>query len=194
MITIPSAFGLSALAKPLLRILTTPDFVSGSTTVPFVAFGVVFYCFFRTFSYIFQIVNKTYINIRLLSTAAVINIVLNLLLIPLMGLVGAAIATFIAYGILGMLTLIVTRRYLKFDLSLPFIVKSIIASAIMALCIWLINPFEIYMILVTIVVGVIVYFGILILVKGLSREEITFFKNFLRENLERTRLIKRSEK
>jgi len=36
---IPSAFGLSVLAKPLLRILTTPEFVSGSIVVPFVALG-----------------------------------------------------------------------------------------------------------------------------------------------------------
>ncbi len=47
MIAIPSAFGLSILAKPLLSILTGPEFVAGNTVVPFVAFGTVLFGFYQ---------------------------------------------------------------------------------------------------------------------------------------------------
>lgn len=190
MIAIPSAFGLSMLAKPLLGILTTPEFLVGSTIVPLVAFGAVLYSSFRICIYVIHLVKRTYWSVRLLGTSAALNIGLNLVLIPRMGILGAAVATIIAYGVLGILTLIVTRRYLKFDLSLPFILKSIFSSAIMALCIWLINPQSIASVIISILVGALAYFAVLLAIRGLSKEEIAFFINFVKDNLRKTGMIK----
>lgn len=189
-VAIPSAFGLSLLAKPLLGILTTPEFLVGSTVIPFVALGIVLYSFFRICVYVIHLVKRTYWLFRLLSIAAALNIGLNLVLIPRLGILGAAVATLIAYGALGMLTLIVTRRYLKFDLSLPFILKSIFASAIMALCIWLINPQSMASVTISILLGILVYFAVLLTIKGLSRREITFFISFVKDNLRKMGIIK----
>ncbi len=187
MIAIPSAFGLSILAQPLLSILTKPEFVVGNTAVPFIAFGAVLFGFYQICLYIIFLANRTYLTLRLLGTAAILNIVLNLILIPLMGIVGAAIATLIAYGALGILTLMVSRIYLKFDLSLPFMLKSAIASAIMVTGIWLSRPETIATVLIAIVGGIVIYFSILFLIKGLSKSEVTFFLGFIKENLERFR-------
>jgi O-antigen/teichoic acid export membrane protein len=185
MIAIPSAFGLSILAKPLLQILTTSEFVPGYVIIPYVSSGAVLFCFYQTCVYIIHLVGKTHITVRLLGTAAALNIGLNLILIPRMGIVGAAIATLIAYGVLGILTLMVSRRYLKFDLSLFFILKSAIASAIMALCIYLFDPSSGTEVIISIVGGILIYFGVLLIIKGLSKSEIRFFLNFVRENLRR---------
>ena len=189
-IAIPAAFGLSILAKPLLRILTTPEFVTGSTVLPWVAFGAVLFCFYQICVYIIHLVGKTHIAVRRLGISAGLNIGLNLLFIPRMGILGAAIATLIAYGVLGMLTLIVTRRYLKFDLSLLFIAKSILASTVMTLCIWLINPESISMVIVSILAGITIYFGMIMLIKGLSRQEMKFFATFIRDNIRKMFMLK----
>ena len=190
MIAIPSAFGLSILAKPLLQILTTPEFISGSTVVPFVAFGAVLFCFYQIPIYIIHLVNKTYITVRLLTTSAALNIGLNLLLIPRMGIIGAAIATLVAYGVLGILTVMVTRKYFNFNLSIPFILKSIFSSTIMVVCIWLINPASIISVLISILLGILVYFSVLLIIKGLNKTEINFFINFFRSNVIKMRAIK----
>jgi O-antigen/teichoic acid export membrane protein len=191
MLAIPSAFGLSILAKPLLKILTTPEFIAGSTVVPWVASGVVLFCFYQMGIHIIHLVGKTRITVRLLGTAAALNIGFNLLLIPRMGIAGAAIATLIAYGVLGLLTLIVTRRYLKFDLSPLFMAKSVFASAVMALCIWLINPQSLAWVIISILAGTLIYFAVLLAVKGLSRNEITFFINFIKDNIKKIGRMKR---
>ena len=183
MIAIPSAFGLSILAEPLLSILTRPEFLAGVSVVPFVAFGAVLFGFYRICLYIIYIANKTYLTVRLLGASAALNIILNIILIPRMGIVGAAIASLIAHGILGMLTLILSRRYLEFDLSIPFILKSTVAAAIMMLCIWLINPETITLVILSICVGVLVYFGVLLLIRGLRKSEIVFFMNFAKDSL-----------
>jgi len=190
MIAIPAASGLSILAKPLLQLLTTPEFAEGSTVVPFVAFGAVLHCFFQICVYIIHLVGKTHITVRLLGTSAALNVIINLVIIPRMGIIGAAIATFVAYGVLGMLTLAVTRRYLKFNLSLPFIAKSVFASAVMTLCIWLLKPESIAIVIISIVAGIIIYFGMLLVVKGLSKAELAFFTAFIRDNSRKIFMLK----
>lgn len=185
MISIPAAFGLSVLAKPLLQILTTPAFVSGKNLVPYVAFGSVVFCLYQVSVYIIHLTKKTEVTIRLLTVSAVCNVVLNLLLIPRMGMAGAALATLVAYGVLGLLTVGVTRRYLKFDLSLPFIAKSVLASAVMGFCVWLVHPTSIPTVIASIAGGAAVYFAVLILLRGLSKYELRFFADFVKENFKR---------
>lgn len=190
MIAIPSAFGLAILAKPLLSILTKPEFVVGNTIVPFIAFGAVLFGFYRICLYIIFLANKTHLTVRLLGTSAILNIVLNIVLIPRLGILGAAIATFVAYGVLGILTLMVSRRYLRFDLSLPFMLKSVFSSAVMTVCVWLMHPQSIASVIISILVGVLIYFVVLLMVRGLSKEEIRFFINFLKDILKGARAVK----
>jgi O-antigen/teichoic acid export membrane protein len=190
MIAIPSAFGLSILAKPILQVLTTSEFVTGNTIVPFIAFSGVLSGVYEISVFIIHLVKKTKLVFMLLAISALLNIVLNVLLIPRMGLTGAATATLVAYGIVCILILIVTRRYLKFELSVPFILKSVFSSLIMAICIWRINPESIAWILASIFIGVVVYFAVLLLIRGLSKEERAFFVNFSKDNLRKVWRIK----
>lgn len=191
MISIPAAFGLSVLAKPLLQILTTPEFVAGSIVVPWVAFGTVLFAFRQICNLGIYMVNRTRISTALLGVSAALNVVLNLLLIPRVGILGAAVATLISYAMLAMLTLLVTRRYLKFDLSLHFIGKSLVSAGIMALCIGLIHPQSLWPVLICIVLGAVIYFAVLMALKGLSKGELIFFAGFVRDNLRKIGLFKR---
>src|SRR4030042_2877534 len=71
MLSIPAAFGLSVLASPLLRILTTAEFTSGSAVIPFIAFGILFYGFYQVCLYIIYLVKKTQLELILLTIGAV---------------------------------------------------------------------------------------------------------------------------
>jgi O-antigen/teichoic acid export membrane protein len=184
MITIPAAFGLAVLAKSLLLIFTTSEFVSGSSVTIFSALAAIFFCFYQLFQYVLYLTDKTQIVIKLLGVAAVLNVVLNLIFVPIMGITGAGLSSFIAYGVLGGLTLIISRKSIRFDLNIIFLMKSFLASSLMAVCIWLINPGSIIMLLVSIIIGLLIYFGALILLRGLSKDELQFFASFIRTNIE----------
>jgi O-antigen/teichoic acid export membrane protein len=179
MLSIPSAFGLSILASPLLRILTTAEFTSGSVVIPFVASGLLFYGLYQVCLYVLYLAKKTQLELILLSIGAALNIGLNLLLVPYLGIMGAAVATLAAFFVLGMLTVLVSFRYFKFDLSLPFIVKSILASVIMALAIWLLNPISITWVIISILLGVFVYFAIMFALKGFDKKELALLKGLV---------------
>ena len=71
---------------------------------------------------------------------AVLNLILNMMLVPFFGIIGAAIVTFIAYVIAFTLTHIYSIKYIKFTYDLPFIFKSIAASILMSIIIVINNP------------------------------------------------------
>jgi O-antigen/teichoic acid export membrane protein len=181
MLNIPATFGLSVLASPLLRLFTTSEFSSGNVVIPFIASGLVVFSLFQICIFITHLVKKTYWNMRLLVIAAALNIGLNLLLIPHLGILGAAVATLIAYGVLGILTVAVSLKYLRFDLGLPFILKSVLASAIMAFAIWLLKPMSITMVIISIPLGAIIYSAIILLLRGFNKNELELLKQLLRE-------------
>jgi len=183
MFTIPAVAGLSVLAKPLLHVLTTGEFISGSSVLVFATFGALSYCFYQMFIYVIYLIGKTQIEVRLLAVAAVLNIMFNLILIPHIGIIGAELASVVTYSFLGVSSLVVARRYLKFDLSLFFLAKSALSSGFMALVIWLINPQTILMVFLSILAGIITYFGALLLVRGFSKTELAFFTNFIRNGI-----------
>jgi RsiW-degrading membrane proteinase PrsW (M82 family) len=85
---------------------------------------------------------------------------------------------------------LVTRRYLKFDLSLPFIGKSVAASVVMALCVWLMRPETIAWVIISIILGALIYFAALMLMRGFSKGEINFFINLVKDNLRKIKLSK----
>jgi O-antigen/teichoic acid export membrane protein len=172
---IPSAFGLSVLAKPLLRILTTSEFVSGSIVVPFVAFGVIIFGIFQIFMNILHLAKKTELNLILSGMAAFSNIILNMILIPYIGILGAAIATLISYAVLALLTVSISFKYLKFDIDWSFIVKSTISSTVMALLILKVNSIGVFQVLVSIGIGAVAYFVLIILLKGVTKAELKYF-------------------
>ncbi len=122
----------------------------------------------------------------MLGASAAVNVVLNFVLIPDMGIRGAA-GSLVAYALLGISTLLVSRRYLKFNLNPLFLLKSTAAAAVMALCVWLIDPQSTTWMLASIVIGVVIYFGVLLALRGLSRGEIKFFVNLLAGSLNRIR-------
>ena len=99
LITLPAVFGLSALAKPLLSIFTTQDFLSGWLVIPIITLSGLLAGIVQIFVNTLLIVKKTEIPTYINFAAAILNVLINLFLIPLIGIVGAAISTLIAYSL-----------------------------------------------------------------------------------------------
>lgn len=179
LITFPSAFGLSVLAIPLLELFSTEEFVSGAVVIPLISAGLVFFCFRQITTFGLYLVNKTHVVGILLIVAAVINIALNFLLIPHMGIIGSGIATLGTYIILGSLSLGISFHYIKFDIGIPFMGKSILASLIMAVAIWLFNPEKLITIVISVIFGAILYFALILIMRGFSQSEFNLVKRIV---------------
>jgi Membrane protein involved in the export of O-antigen and teichoic acid len=178
LIAIPAVFGLSALAKPLLKIFTTQEFISGSIVIPFIALSGLFSGVFQIVINITYLVKRTKFNIYINTFAALSNIVFNVLLIPSIGFVGAAIATLISYTLMVIICILVSFKHIEFNLNFGFILRSIMASSIMFEVIFYLNPSNIIGFFVSVLLGAFVYFAIMILIKGISGYELNLVKRF----------------
>jgi O-antigen/teichoic acid export membrane protein len=99
---------------------------------------------------------------------SVVNLVLNVILIPFIGSYGAVIASIIAELIISVLYLMKCNEYMTLRLILKYSYKRIIAGALMLLVIYLfrsINMNDIILVVMEVLIGICVYFVTLLLMK-----------------------------
>jgi len=173
MLSIPSAFGLSILSRPLLLNMTTSKFVpEGIYIIPLVVLCMVFWGMEQIFGVSLLIFKRRKIFVIAFVSGAVTNFILNIIFVPQYGIVAAAVTTLIAYIIITIIIGYSSRRYFTFSLNFRFIAKCIFASLGMTISIWIFNPITIVGIIISIIMGVFVYFCLLFLQKGFRKGEL----------------------
>ncbi|MGZ8782664.1 MAG: lipopolysaccharide biosynthesis protein [Gaiellaceae bacterium] len=94
------ALALGLLAPWLVRLLTQPEFYGGERVVAPLAFGGMAYAAYIVMAIGVGRAKRTQFNWVITGLAAAVNVALNLILIPPYGIMGAAIATVAAYGVM----------------------------------------------------------------------------------------------
>ena len=97
---IPMVAGVSAVAEPLLLLVASEKYRAGAAIIPWVIGGVALQGLFPVASAGLQIQKRSGRILLAILSAAGLNVLLNLLLIPSLGIEGAAIATLLAYGLM----------------------------------------------------------------------------------------------
>ena len=180
LLTVPAAVGMSVLSKPLLYIITTPEIALGGYIVtPFVCLGAIFMGMYGITNNILILEKNTMILGKLWIIVAVSNIVLNIILVPHLNILGAAVSTLICYILAFSVTAFASKKTMRLPFDIKDLLKIISASAIMGIIVYMMNPNGIINVLISIIVGVIVYFAIIFILKAVTRKEIAIFKDLL---------------
>jgi len=180
LLTVPAAVGMSVLSKPLLLSITTYTIATGGYLVtPFVCLGAVFMGVYGITNNILILEKDTKILGKLWIIVAIANIGLNILLVPYLGIIGAAAVTLVCYIAAFVVTTIKSSKYHKLPFERNSTIKIIIASAIMGIVVKFLNPVGIINVLIAIIVGIIVYFILIFAMKCIKIEEIRFFKKMI---------------
>jgi O-antigen/teichoic acid export membrane protein len=111
------------------RSLIHPDYWSGLSIVPIVLLGYVFMGVSTNLSAGMYIEKKTGLLPVMAFAGAAINIVANLLLIPVMGIDGAAWATFAAYFAMALILYIIVRRVYPVRYEMGRLAKIAVSAA-----------------------------------------------------------------
>lgn len=180
LLTVPAAVGMSVLSKPLLYIITTPEIALGGYMVtPFVCLGAIFMGMYGITNNILILEKNTMILGKLWIVVAISNIVLNLLLVPYLNILGAAIATLICYILAFAVTAIASKRTMRLPFNMKELLKIVVAASIMGIAVYLMHPIGIINVLISIIAGVIIYFAIIFILKAVTIKEIAIFKDLL---------------
>jgi O-antigen/teichoic acid export membrane protein len=131
-LTLPAAAAIAILAEPLLLLVTSNAYVSGAPTMIPVAIGVFFQGLGQYTTAGLLLVRRTQMLLVLLVVAVIVNVGANVVLIPELGMVGAGIATTIAYLVFAAGGLLATRQVLPLEWPLADLLRIAVATVVMS--------------------------------------------------------------
>ena len=106
------------LLKKIFIMIFSPEYAEAQYILPFLLFTPIMYTMSETTTLGISFSRKTYLNIIISFVAATVNILINLLLVPYIGGIGAAIGTGLAYITFFWCRTLLSRKYwYKFDLK-----------------------------------------------------------------------------
>lgn len=109
-ISFSSFMGSCLLSKWAISFLFRDIYYGSFIVIPYLFLAPLVQMLFQTVAGQFTIIKKTWPNLIFLMTGAVMNVLLNFLLIPKLGIEGAAIATLAGYVITAVIAVIVCLR------------------------------------------------------------------------------------
>ena len=96
----------------IINLFFGADYLSAAMSLRFLSIGTFFYSIFIISENLLSMAGKTKIVFFNILTAAILNLILNIILVPKYGISGAAFSTMVSYILWGTLSFIQTRRHL----------------------------------------------------------------------------------
>lgn len=178
-LVIPIVVGLSIFAVPILRVFTTTAYLPAASVLPWVASGSLMYGLNLQAYTGLIVAKKTVVMARNYILAGLANVVLNVLFVPPFGFIAAAVNTTVAYGVLLVLNIFSSQKYLPWLFPWRSLCKVLGATASMTilLCGWRVcfSP-NIVSLIISVLVGAGIYFIMLTLLRELSDEEMLILR------------------
>lgn len=195
MISIPAAFGIAALSKYIIFLIYGRDYLEASIVLSLMAFLIIEGTIISFINTLFSAREKPKYTAKMGVYALVLNVILNFIFINLLlnisqlwAIIGAGIATIISRYSFTITMIIIMKKKLKIRLKSTNWIKPLLASSIMLISLVGLNKlFIIDMSLISgiieVIMGIVVYFVSLYLIKGFSREDINLIKEVFFNNV-----------
>ncbi|MGB9940893.1 flippase [Methanosarcina sp.] len=172
-IAIPIGIGTTILAERIIVFLYGAQFLPSVSALQILIWASVLSFVNYPPSTYFTSTNRQTTLMVFTFIGAILNIILNLILIPRFSYNGAAVATVSSELVVGLLMIYSIHKIQNSStLFSDFILKSLIAGAFMAVFILI---FQNYILILLILLAAIVYFIVLYILKGFEKEDIDLF-------------------
>lgn len=135
LIGLPAAAGVALVARPLSEVLIGEELrVAAASVTPWIALSALLYGLTAYyFGQAFTLGKKTRRLLVAMAIPAGMNVVLNLVLVPRFGLMGAAWATAASFGLGLIATQVIGRRVMALPIPWDSLVRCGVATGVMAL-------------------------------------------------------------
>ncbi len=102
---------INALANPIILIISNSSYLEANYVIPFILFAHLIWGGNDFLNTGYLLKNKTRVTSIILLVGAITNLILNLILIPKYGLIGACLSTAISYAIATPLSYFYSKKY-----------------------------------------------------------------------------------
>jgi len=131
LIAFPAAFGFMGLGKDLLVVLATDKYSGAGVILPYVIVGQLIHYSTLILDVGLMIRKKTYIFPIVTMLSVLLNCLLNVVLLPRFGILGAAVATILSYLFYGGVIVYYSFREFRFSIDWSSIILYLSASLAM---------------------------------------------------------------
>lgn len=122
---------IAGLSYLIFQILFPAEYLSGYIVAPYLFLAPLLQMLFQVAANQFLIIKKTWPNLLILMSGAGLNFVINMFLIPILGIEGAALATLTGYVVSDIVCVIVLCKMKLMVLSGRFILATMLMAAFM---------------------------------------------------------------
>ena len=164
-------------ATPILALLFGDAYTPGAGALQIFVTGMVFFTIYNISSSICQGLGRPFIPMIALIVGTTIELILSVLLIPSIGIEGAATGTTVAAFIIMIITLYGTFKLSRVNIPIADFTKIIMASFLMGVILMLF-PKTIEGFLLSIIVAPLLYALFIAVVGGLRKDDITVMYRF----------------
>jgi O-antigen/teichoic acid export membrane protein len=173
-IAIPLGVGGTLLAKPLIILIYGNSYEGATLPFQILIWTVVVIFTSLTFGFTLMACDRERSYMLGVGCGALANIILNSVLIPPFGMIGAAVAT-LAAEIVVIIYMVINSREIACIRVERYILRPVIASSVMGLAIAWSNLH----VLINIFIGMFVYIIVFLLLRGIRKEDVILFKRYV---------------
>jgi O-antigen/teichoic acid export membrane protein len=137
LIGMPAAAGVALVARPLSEFMIGPELRDAASAItPWIALSALFYGLTAYyFGQAFTLSHRTKLLLVTMTVPAVLNIALNVLLIPRFGVMGAAWATAASFAVSMVMARILGSRVMPLPVPWETLIRCGVATGVMALAV-----------------------------------------------------------
>ncbi|HEY3423043.1 MAG TPA: flippase [Methanocellaceae archaeon] len=178
MVSLPIAVGTTILANNIAMLVLGDQF-TGATVILQVVVWILIFSFLNNMTgNVFTAMNKQIIGSLIAGALVIVNVSMNLLLIPSLGGTGTAIAAVATEAVGFAFSYYYISRHLYRIPLAGVIAKPCVASAVMGACVFALNLAGVNLIL-NICAGIVIYALAILLIKGLANDDIALISQMI---------------
>jgi O-antigen/teichoic acid export membrane protein len=171
-IAVPIAFGIFSLAEQIVLKIYGTEYAASVVPLKIAIFALIFIFLNFPIGSLLNACNRQKANTAAMGLTMVFDILLCVFLIPKFKLVGAALAVILSHGTLFLIGLILANKVVNYNkiFLLKKFLKVIFSALVMAVLVIYLKRYVSWLILIP--GGAIVYFGVLYLIYGITKDDL----------------------
>lgn len=172
----PIMLAVFAFSDMFIKLFFGEAYISGAFALKILLIGILFFIIAKFNNVTISAIGKPAIITKIILLVSAINFVLNLVLIPLFGINGAALATTVSYLIVLVLSTRKATKYIKIHVPKKAWFKTFIASLVFIFILFILKN-NLFLnkwleLVISVVVAGIVYLALIFMLKLVDIEEI----------------------
>jgi O-antigen/teichoic acid export membrane protein len=175
LIGIPLALGTTVLANKIIILIYGAEYMSSIIALQILVWSTILIFISSPLARLLEVSNKQIVITKITAIVVVVNIVLNIILIPKFSYVAASAITVLSE--LMVITLILKSvtniGYGPSKVQVSYFLKSVIASIVMVLTLIILYSLNLFLL---ILISTVIYFFVLFLIKGFDKDDLDLLK------------------